>query len=65
MRNRISPDSVLAEHAAALERIRAGFSDANLAADARSRRLRSAATVPEPPREEQERADGYPVSWLV
>ncbi|MFC4602676.1 hypothetical protein [Rhodococcus kronopolitis] len=36
---------LLAEHAAALERIRASATAANLAAVARSRQLRSAATV--------------------
>ncbi|MBP1162824.1 hypothetical protein [Rhodococcus sp. PvR099] len=54
---------MLAEHSAALERIRVAIADANLAAEARSRQLCSAAV--DSPAAETEPADGYPVSWLV
>jgi hypothetical protein len=63
VRSRLTAESVLAEHSAALDRIRVGFADANLAAEARSRQLCS--TAVDSPAAETEQADGYPVSWLV
>ncbi|TJZ81662.1 hypothetical protein FCG67_03355 [Rhodococcus oryzae] len=63
MRSRLTAEWVLAEHSAALDRIRVGIAAANLAAEARSRQLCSAAV--DSPAAETEPADGYPVSWLV
>lgn len=63
MRHGPTAESVLAEHSAALDRIRVGIADADLAAEARSRQLCSAAV--DRPAAETEPGDGYPVSWLV
>ncbi|MFD4181045.1 hypothetical protein [Rhodococcus sp. NPDC058514] len=65
MRNPVSADSLLVEHAAAMDSIREALAAANRAAETLSSQLRSAAAVPEPQLEEQEPAYGYPESWLV